>query len=595
MTDSVESIRPKSNDTTSTAAKLHASAYSDSETRSTKPQHVSSTSTDTTLTFTDPYKSANDQSTAAHTSVAASQQWTVAIDLTTSITDQNGTKVAGADSQWKQLQQLASETANKPITMVVSVDELPSTSSDSQPGQKSPSGDAKQGASPGQPADTVSEYIVRNGQIKLVESGQSQGVAADLKKLLTTATKLAPADHLALILQSHGTGGALGIASDDGSSASLTDLTSTIQSALKGSGHDHLDVLDFDACLMGSASTLHAVSSVADHIVASSEEENAANDGKYDAQDLSKVMSDLLRTPSMTPSQLSDDFIHDADLGYNGKPELSTDDINHLHAGTDTLAAFDMSKYPQFQGQLNSFGQALDQALKSSPQNKAAIIAAIDQTQSLPLRVPSATTDARDLLQFTESIQTAVKTGQISDPDGKLAAAAAGMLAAQKAMTSSFHHTDTSDYANMGGLSVDLPPVSGSDIHERAQDQTDVERLISATAHDSFSLQGAQDAGLQQLVASLPAELKNDHVNASESSAVDRAMAAAEKATTPEAFDEAIKSLHVAAEQLAQNPGIEAEVATYENRIREYSQPQASSDGGPSWNGFIADLYAAGS
>jgi hypothetical protein len=199
------------------------------------------------------------------------------------------------------------------------------------------------------------------------------------------------------------------------------------------------------------------------------------------------------------------------------------------------------------------------------------------------------------LLQFTESIQTAVKTGQISDPDGKLAAAAAGMLAAQKAMTSSFHHTDTSDYANMGGLSVDLPPVSGSDIHERAQDQTDVERLISATAHDSFSLQGAQDAGLQQLVASLPAELKNDHVNASESSAVDRAMAAAEKATTPEAFDEAIKSLHVAAEQLAQNPGIEAEVATYENRIREYSQPQASSDGGPSWNGFIADLYAAGS
>jgi hypothetical protein len=106
----------------------------------------------------------------------------------------------------------------------------------------------------------------------------------------------------------------------------------------------------------------------------------------------------------------------------------------------------------------------------------------------------------------------------------------------------------------------------------------------------SFSLQRVQDTKLQETISALHDELKWNHVDLS-AHALDVALAEAEKATNPQAYGKAIDMLHKAAEQLAQNPQIEAEVASNEQRIKKNFKAQPSGDGA-SWDSFIADLYS---
>ena len=51
------------------------------------------------------------------------QSWTVAIDLSANLRDENGKpNGVGASYKWEQLQKLAGDTAGKPVTLVVSSD-----------------------------------------------------------------------------------------------------------------------------------------------------------------------------------------------------------------------------------------------------------------------------------------------------------------------------------------------------------------------------------------------------------------------------------------------------------------------------------------
>lgn len=384
-------------------------------------------------------------------------KWTVVVDLGLSIQDK-GVK-EGSDRQLAELKELAEKTRGTGVTMVV---------------QKLTAGEHGDKGS-------VERYLIRNGEIKQLNSEKSEGFAQDLKGLLQLAGHEAPSDKIALVTQTHGLGAA-GVLADNGPN-SLDDLKGAIKDGLAGSGHSQLDVLDFDACIMGSQSVSDKFHDLAKHIVASEEVETGSGQA-FDCQSLKTVVGDLLKSPDMTAGQLADDFVDAARRGANGAPGADSDN----HGGTDTLAHFDSSKYERFKGDLDSFGRALssvagDEAARSKLQE------IIRSTPSFPEN--SDVSGERDLKVFAEKVMQAARDGGLPDPEHAIERSARALLEAQKDMTSSFYGEGRGGrgYDHMGGLSVYLP-FGGEDEQAR--------KAIEAELSSSIISQGAErDAALQ--------------------------------------------------------------------------------------------------
>lgn len=123
----------------------------------------------------------------------------------------------------------------------------------------------------GVPSDAIARYEVKDGA--LVELNRlpdaSMGDAATLSDFLRFCARQAPAEHTALVFWDHGGGSVTGVCFDENhgmDSLSLPELTG----ALKDAGTS-CDIIGFDACLMATLETIHAVSPYARHFIASEE------------------------------------------------------------------------------------------------------------------------------------------------------------------------------------------------------------------------------------------------------------------------------------------------------------------------------------
>ena len=81
------------------------------------------------------------------------------------------------------------------------------------------------------------------------------------------------ADHYALILWDHGSIQGVGSDQSHGDALSIPEIAAAIRGGLDTAGVDRLDIIGFDACLMGAFEVASAMGPVADYMVASEEVE----------------------------------------------------------------------------------------------------------------------------------------------------------------------------------------------------------------------------------------------------------------------------------------------------------------------------------
>lgn len=382
------------------------------------------------------------------------QDWVIAMNLAADFGNE-----CTIEKRTKKLQELAADTRGKPVTIVV------------QFAVKQKDGACK-----------LERFALNGGKVVKLESpGRSGGYASDVEQLLKFTSQNYQTRNLGLILDSHGTGNG-GMSGDTGS-LSLTELRDSVTRGLRNSGHDKLDLLQFNACLMGQNGVLESTQSIARHIVASAEPEGTGAQGRdFD----NRVFRELLRNPSMTAGDL-------ADVGIRQARDMARD--------FPTLAHFDMEKYGKFRESLDVFGEKMAKLCKD-PAQLAVIQNIIRETfaygggsikflnlflgggKDKPflgkpdfIKPPSgsdwgfqgiggsgfrAESGRRDVKDFVARVLLAISKGQLKDEDGSLEKAAKSLLIDGTALVKSFF-ADGKERMNTGGLSAFLPTSATDD------------------------------------------------------------------------------------------------------------------------------------
>lgn len=159
------------------------------------------------------------------------------------------------------------------------------------------------------------------------------GDPATLTRFIDWTVANHPADHYALVIWDHG-GGLSGAAWDDTSSDNLT--LQEIASGLQHSTLDGLDVLAFDACLMGMVEVATEFRGVADYLVAS--EELVPGEGfAYD-----NLLNALAAHTDATALNVVTDMLNTYQSEYAGQTDI-------------TLSGVDLSKMDALNAALETF------------------------------------------------------------------------------------------------------------------------------------------------------------------------------------------------------------------------------------------------
>ena len=193
-----------------------------------------------------------------------------------------------------------------------------------------------------------------NSPLEDMGENLDMGVKETLTDFIKWATTNYPADYYALVLWDHGagwklsrqTGGAVRGALQDETSGSFMSLPD-LASAVSESGV-HLDVINFDACLMAMYEVAYEFNGLTDYMVFSEEVEPGDGD-PYDT-----ILQDLVDNPNMTPSELA---------------IMITKKFKEFYQSYDrtkiTKSAVDMSKTTQLHDQICELVQLMNDTMSS--------------------------------------------------------------------------------------------------------------------------------------------------------------------------------------------------------------------------------------
>lgn len=361
--------------------------------------------------------------------------WTIAIDLAAN--GESGGDEVGAANQLRRLMELAEQTTDADMTLVVSASILDDSWRES-------------GMRTLDDQPEVRQYVIRDGQIYQISAEQSEGMKGDLGNLLEITGEYAPSNHLGLIIQSHGTGH-LGISGDAGH-MSTEEIRETVSNALQESELEQLDLLSFNACLMGDAAVLSTIADVTDHVIASPEKEGACSD-EADGQNMAEVIDRAMEDPDLDPEELAKLFIDVARDGMNGKVfrENASGETESC-SGTFTLSHFDTSGEDSLNEAINALGRELTDAL-SSPENRETILNDISGSFLFP---PGRMISQRDLGSFLDNLSDSIQVGEFSNDQTSLLDSIATVKEAMD-RTVVDYYGDSEDYDDLSGISVYLP------------------------------------------------------------------------------------------------------------------------------------------
>jgi len=517
------------------------------------------------------------------------QSWTIAVDMAANLLGPDGKFTGGgAIHKWESLQKMAKETANKPVTFVVSVtrpeypnDPLKPIGEVLPPDPTREIADSSTILQPGtnRPKPTIDTFIITGGQIRRESSQKSLGTAQDVENLLEVAAAKAPSEKLGLVILAHGVGTDDAGISGDAGSATLTKLGTEIKRGL--GARDKLDLLVFDGCRMASTETAHTMQTIAKNLVASADHEIGAIKLGFNGLNLNAPMHRLMANPNMTGQDLARTFIDEARNGANGKLVKGIDD-RHLRSGADTLIALDLSRYGKFEESLNNFGSLLSSALKDS-RNKDAIAAAIDAAPGLPALAPSYMSYQRDSRQFTRLILDKVRQGKLVD-DGSIKRAAESLLSDQKSMTID-HHGTSAFYRGIGGLTVELHAAGPEAQRANLRAHTIPGLLVSlsrdARPYVAKELMQTTTKNLMNMMNNFSNEETRQHLPA-----LNNAAKAVIAARTPSEYDQALLSLRKSAKSYLASPFGKHIVDDMQKTIRTIP----SQVSGAAWAQFVDDV-----
>ena len=361
-------------------------------------------------------------------------EWTIAVDLTANL-DLGGGVTIGAERKVDDLKRLV-ELSEGNADVAIVVQSVQSSFADRPTRMTGP-----------KPEGNLDRFIIRDGQITNMVSVASEGLSENHTNLLQYATEFAPSENIGMVINSHG-GGPEGLVGGTGRET-LQELSSAISRGLEGSGHDALNILDFDACSMATPAVLATLNPVVDYVVASELRERGSSN--LNAQNLGAIFSELLKRPHATAEELGQMFVENASDGVT--PEVLKEDP-YLHGPADVLAAFDTEQYGVFSSALNNLGEVLTEAAKNST-TRHEIEKVFDIAE--PLLGGKNYPERRDLSEFVRALQSAAESGKLSDGDDAISKAAQKVIDAQSELTVDVHRTDDRVYDGLEGMYAFLP------------------------------------------------------------------------------------------------------------------------------------------
>jgi Clostripain family len=383
------------------------------------------------------------------------QAWTVAVDLSILFDEKGPRGLLGSEDKEKMLEEMVAKTKDSPVSIVVQ-SVVPTGKSDKP--------------------YTLERRVIKDGVVGPATMEASHGEAADLERLVSIAAHDEPSQKIALVLNAHGLGDeglSGGTSSLKNGHADVADLTKSIQSGLRGTSHDKLDMLDLDSCVMGQMGVANKMSAVTDHLVASELPErvvsNEAGTKSVDSQNLSAWIDDLVKNPSINGFQLSEYVVAEAKRGANaqsfGGPGFT---------GTPSLAHYELGpERIDFMNAMNKLGNVLTAVVATEDGRKlidylidrVPNLAGVDQMGNRAQGSDEVT--KADLDQFIGQLKLLHASPALQGQAENLKAAIDGMESAKRAMEpSSYIDMSVEDKlvsqfsfgsTVLGGLSVFLP------------------------------------------------------------------------------------------------------------------------------------------
>ena len=158
----------------------------------------------------------------------------------------------------------------------------------------------------------------------------NMGAPGTLSDFIQWGVSTYPADHYATILWDHG-GGTSGVCWDDTSNDNLT--VAEVGQALLGAGVQ-MDIVGFDACLMGMMEQAYEIRDYADIMVASEQTE------PWDGWPYDTFLADLVGNPTQPAGTLASSIVTRYGQSYGGAETLSAVDVPAAQSLAGDLDAF---------------------------------------------------------------------------------------------------------------------------------------------------------------------------------------------------------------------------------------------------------------
>jgi clostripain len=286
--------------------------------------------------------------------------------------------------------------------------------------------------------DTDSANLAAGTSIGNADMGKPE----TLKAFIQWAVQNYPAQHYALVIWDHGAGwkeGSGGISSKvyrgavqdetSGSFMSLPELSGAVQQA-----GVHMDVINFDACLMAMYEVAYDFGGLADYMVFSEETEPGAGD-PYDT-----ILGDLKNNPSMPAQTLALTIVEKYDASYVNDDREKT-----------TKSAVDMSKIDALHIKIKE----LATALSADPAAMVTVQAAQGNTRAYAYE------SNHDLYDFCRYLNQKL-TGTAQTIAGEIMTLVDDMVIANKT-------NPDADEANNHGLAIYIPMADQTNSEDLAQ------------------------------------------------------------------------------------------------------------------------------
>lgn len=237
-----------------------------------------------------------------------------------------------------------------------------------------------------------------------------------------------PAEHYALIFWDHGASWP-GIASDDTSDSdmlTLPELTDALGDIRDQTGVQQLDLIGFDACLMGQIDVLQAVAPFGQVAIGSADLEPG------EGWAWNAWLKDLARAPDKDAAALAPSIIESFTEFYEAEDDPSV-----------TLAAFDLTEIARMTDQLDTLATAMIETMPDS-------YTAIGEARAYAAEYAAGDTDisAIDLGYFAESLIDAGAEEQVED---------AARALSRTIKAARIAHGYGADHPESSGISVYFP------------------------------------------------------------------------------------------------------------------------------------------